>query len=165
MNDLAKERMASNNPKSMYFDLENYLVNLERGQLPYTPAIGIMMQLHRRLLDIQEQTLPALVLTHKHRAELFRQTLDDLSYSVLPYRSSNALTALLCHGFVATDIVEELRNDYNVIVAPNAGELQSKVFRIAHIGAQDDAGVQRLIEGLRAITFRKQTYPSKGKTN
>lgn len=153
MNDRAIKRLANRTPKSLYFNLQDYLVNQERGQLPYTPAIGIMIQLHRRLSDIQDQTLSALVLTHKKRAEAFRQTLDDLSFSILPKRSSNALTALLCDGFIATDIVEELHKQYNIIVAPNGGELKASVFRIAHMGAQNAAGAQRLDEALRAIAL------------
>ena len=152
MNDRALERLAINDPRSMYFNLEDYLVNQERGQSPYTPAVGIMMQLHRRLLDIQDQTLSSLVNTHKQRAEYFRHSLEDLCLSVLPERPSNSLTALSCDSFAATDIVETLRRRYNIVVAPNGGGLSSRVFRVSHMGAQNDADVDHLIEALKAIT-------------
>jgi aspartate aminotransferase-like enzyme len=55
MNDSAKARLLRGPPKSMYFDLGNYLANQERGQVPYTPAIGLLMQLHQRLVDIRQK--------------------------------------------------------------------------------------------------------------
>ena len=40
-------------PKSLYFRLEDYLVNAKRGQTPYTPAISVMLQLRKRLDEIK----------------------------------------------------------------------------------------------------------------
>jgi len=49
MNEQAKEKMADCEVKSLYFDLKDYLKNQKRGQMPYTPAIGIFFVFHRRL--------------------------------------------------------------------------------------------------------------------
>lgn len=154
MNQRAKARCLRGPPKSMYFNLKNYLANQQRGQLPYTPAIGLMMQLHQRLLDIRRETLPALVLRHQHRSELFRWVIKDhafAAFTVLPARPSNALTALSCEGLDAFEVVEELRNRHNIVVASSSGNLKSRVIRIAHMGAQDDADVASLIKALRGI--------------
>ena len=153
MNQRAMDRLVRGTPKSLYFNLPDYLADQQRGQLPYTPAIGLMMQLHQRLLDIQQQTLPTLVLKHKQRAESLRRAIEDLAFDVLPFRSSNSMTALSCDGLDASKVVEELRNRYNIVVAPNGGDLKSKVFRIAHMGAQEDADLTSLIAALRGITF------------
>ncbi len=151
MNHRGITRLNGGTPNSLYFNLKDYLTNQERGQLPYTPAIGLMMQLHQRLLDIRQQTLPALVEVHKQRAESFRRGLGDLPFDILPARSSNAMTALSCIGLDAYAVVEELRIRYNIIAAPNSGHLKSKVFRIAHMGAQEDADVTSLITALKSI--------------
>ncbi|WP_298869053.1 alanine--glyoxylate aminotransferase family protein [uncultured Gimesia sp.] len=153
MNQRAMARLARGKPKSLYFNLKDYLTNQQRGQLPYTPAIGLMLQLHQRLLDIQQQTLPALVLQHQQRAESFRRGIEDLAFDVSPFRSSNAMTALSCEGQDASETVEALRNRYNIIVAPNGGDLKSKLFRISHMGAQDDDDLTSLIRALRGIAF------------
>ena len=151
MNDRAIARLARRSPKSLYFNLNAYLTNQQRGQLPYTPAIGLMMQLHQRLKDIQQGTIPALVRRHEQRAESFRQAIEDLPFDVLPFRSSNAMTALSCNGLDAFQVVEELRSRHNIVVAPSGGDLKSKVIRVAHMGAQDDADVTSLIAALRGI--------------
>jgi aspartate aminotransferase-like enzyme len=163
MNDRAIRKLSETSPRTMYFDLKNYLANQERGQLPYTPAIGIMMQLHQRLIDIQSETLPALWFTHKSRADYFRQAIGSLNFTVFPCRPSNALTALLCKGSVAKNIVEELRIKHNIIVAPNGGDLSLDVFRVAHLGAQNPELVDILVEALDDVTSSSQSIPTKRK--
>ena len=157
MNEVAETRLRRGIPKSLYFGLGNYLANQQRGQSPYTPAISLMLQLHRRLLDIQDQTLPALVLEHQERAESFRAVLADpelSAFRVLPARSSNAMTAIWCDGVDAEEVVEELRIHHDIVVAPSGGTLKSHVIRIAHMGAQKDADVAILISALRGISSR-----------
>ena len=141
--------------RTLYFDLKNYLDNQERGQMPYTPAIGLMMQLHQRLLDIQEQSLPALVSSHKHRAEAFRNAIADLPFRVLPSRSSDAMTALSCIDFDATTLVEALKVRHGILVAPSGGALKSKLIRISHMGAQDARDLRVLVPALKALSADK----------
>lgn len=138
-------------PVGLYFNLRDYLTNQERGQLPYTPAIGLMMQLRQRLLDIQHQTLAVLVAQHEQRAESFRRALEDLPFGLTPSRSSNAMTALSCDDLDAFQVAEDLRTQHKIIVAKNGGHLRTKVFRVAHMGAQDEADLARLIIALRGI--------------
>lgn len=154
MNDAAKARLVRGPPQSMYFDLANYLANQERGQFPYTPAIGLLMQLHQRLVDIRRETLPESVLRHQKRAESFRRIINEpefAAFSILPARSSNAMTALSCERLDAFEVVEELRISHNIVVAPSGGELKSRVVRIAHMGAQEENDVATLVSALRGI--------------
>ena len=139
-------------PKGLYFNLKDYLANQLRGQSPYTPAIGLMLQLHRRLADIQRQTLPALIEQHRQRAGHFRDAILGLDFTVLPSRCSNAMTALLCEGMDACEVVERLRDHFGIIVAPGAGALKSRAIRIAHMGAQRPADVAVLVEALADIS-------------
>ena len=71
---------------------------------------------------------------------------------MLPFRSSNAMTSLSCNGLDAFQIVRELRTHHNIVVAPSGGQLKSKVIRIAHMGAQDDADLKSLVTALQGIT-------------
>lgn len=157
MNETAQARLHLGAPRSMYCDLAKYLADQERGQVPYTPAIGLFMQLHQRLLDIQEQTLAGSVQMHRQRAVSFRRAIGHPAFapfSVLPARSSNAMTALWCEGVNAFDVVEELRVRYNIMIAPSGGDLKSRVIRIAHMGAQQEVDVENLVAALRDIAFR-----------
>lgn len=151
---LARLESDQSRPKSLYFNLRSYLQNQQRGQLPFTPAIGVMLQLHARLKDIQEQTLPALILQHQQRAESFRQAVRSLNFDIFPARSSNAMTALSCRNLDASEVAAELSDRYHLIVAPSGGELKSKVIRISHMGDQDPADVRRLVSALGEINAK-----------
>ena len=148
-------------PKSLYFDLNNYLENQKRGQLPYTPAIGIMLQLHARLDDIHEQSTKALVSQHKERAECFRKSIQEMAFDIFPARSSNAITALSCRDLDALEVAAELRDRYHLIVASNGGDLKSKVIRVSHMGDQDPADVRRLTSAFGEISARANPINTK----
>ena len=155
MNERALDRLDRTTPRSLYFNIKDYLANQQRGQLPYTPAIGLMLQLHQRLLDIEERTLSALVTQHAQRAMTFRRALAGLPFSIFPSRSSNAMTALTCEGHDAIQVVETLRVHHHIVAAPNGGSLKSTVFRIAHMGAQRDADQAHLLTALESFAGTK----------
>lgn len=150
MSNQALSQLKKANPKTLYFNLKDYLTNQERGQLPYTPAICLLQQLHQRLFDIKKITLSALILQHEKRASFFRESIMDLPFRILPSRQSNAMTALWCDNFSAFTIVQMLR-DYNIEVAPNGGKLKDKVFRISHMGSQCNSDIVELVHRLKDL--------------
>jgi aspartate aminotransferase-like enzyme len=140
-------------PKTMYLDLQDYLTNQERGQSPYTPAIVLLLQLHQRLLDIQQRTLSEIVGQHAQRSADFREALIDLPFSILPARQSNAMTALLCNDMDAVRVVEDLRTNHAIEVAPSGGSLKHKLIRISHMGAQDHSDMDSIVGALGEVVF------------
>lgn len=148
MNERAMDRLAMREPKSLYLNLSRYLNNQKRGQLPYTPAIGVMLQLHQRLLDIQNETIAVSVTKHHERAKFFRAAINGLAFSNAPFRPSSALTALICHDLDATELVHELASKHGIIVAPSGGHLKSKLVRISHMGAQKETDIEYLVAAL-----------------
>ncbi len=157
MNTRAMARLKQAKPKTLYFNLQDYLTNQERGQLPYTPAIGILQQLHRRLLDIKAATLSEIILQHKRRADAFRYGINGCSVQILSTRQSNAITALWCKDSNAIEIVQMLRSVYSIEVTPNGDDLQHSVFRVGHMGDQSDLLITELINGLKT-TINKLSH-------
>ena len=49
----ALARVAANTPQCMYFDLKDALANQYRGQTPFTPAVGTLLQINARLKAIE----------------------------------------------------------------------------------------------------------------
>ena len=49
----AVERIYANRPACYYLDLKAALKNGERGQTPFTPAVGILIQINARLNQIK----------------------------------------------------------------------------------------------------------------
>ena len=160
MGQRALARLSQRSPKSLYLNLQSYLENQERGQMPYTPAIGLLVQLHQRLEDIRRLGLMDLCLDHKSRAIRFRKAVQDLPFQNLPDRPSNAVTALICKTMKAFELVDTLRHEYHIEVAPSGGILKDKLFRVSHMGNQEDRDMKELVSGLKNIVrSNARTHP------
>ena len=152
MNEQAKEKIAKCNVKSLYFDLKDYLKNQERGQMPYTPAIGIFLMLHQRLADIQKIGLQKVIDAHKDLANYFRTKIEALPLSMFSKTPSNGLTAVQCEKDIsAFDIVQQMDNKFNTYLTSNGGGLKDKVFRVSHMGDQTKEEIDILIKNLSTI--------------
>ncbi len=158
MGDRALARLESIQPRTIYMNVREYLANQRRGQMPFTPAIGLFLQLHQRLRDIREMTLDRLVRQHQTKAREFREALKSLPLGTLPARPSNAMTAVTCGKFGAHDIVHALRTEYAIEVAPNGGSLKSRIFRVSHMGEHHPEDVRALVVGLEKITARSPVH-------
>jgi len=162
MSTRAQARLKKATPKTLYLNLQDYLKNQERGQLPYTPAINLLLQLHQRLLDIKAATLPAIILQHKKRADRFRHDIKGYPLKILSSRHSNAMTALRCQEPHAVEIVKMLRDDYQIDVTPNGGHLRDHVFRVSHMGNPSDTDITELMTGLKAVIGTVSHLKQKG---
>lgn len=149
----ALERVEKNNPKCMYFDLKDALKNQERGQTPFTPAVGTLLQIHARLKEIEVNGgVASEIAKVKALAEDFRGRIKDLPLRIVSERMSNAVTPLSqTNGMSAYDIFLKLKDEYGIWICPNGGELKDKVFRVGHIGALTVADNDILIDALRCV--------------
>lgn len=145
----AVERVCSREVKSMYFNLKDALKNGERGQTPFTPAVGILRQINARLKEIEaaggveseNQRIAAM-------AADFREKIKDLPFTIVSQSLSNAVTPLHPHNVSAYDIFLKLKDEYNIWVCPNGGDMADKVFRVGHLGALTPADNTTLVAAL-----------------
>jgi len=150
LNQNAKEKLKEKTSRSYYFDISEYLDNQDRGQMPFTPAIGIFMMLHERLQNIQELGIESAITQHIKISNHFREGIKKLSFSIFPNTPSNALTSIKCHkGINAFELVKKLSEDFNCIVAPCAGDLKQDVFRVSHSGDQSFKDVNFLLYAIK----------------
>lgn len=131
----AIDRVASNDPGCMYLDLRSALKNGERGQTPFTPAVGTLLQINKRLNLIAENGGPSAEIERVSvLARDFRSRISDIPLEQASPAPSNAVTILHPLNASARDIFAVLKDDYGIWVCPNGGELADKVFRVGHIG-------------------------------
>lgn len=132
----ALERVAKNNPKCLYLDLKDALKNQERGQTPFTPAVGTLLQINARLREIEAGGgVAAEVAKARSMAECFRSRIADLPLEIVSESLSNAVTPLHpTNGMSAYDIFLKLKDEHGIWVCPNGGELKDQVFRVGHMG-------------------------------
>ena len=138
--------------KSYYFDLKEYLINGERGQTPYTPAVSIMMQLHARLQELSSKGYSFWVNECRVQAVHFREEIKSSCFSLFANAPSNAVTALSCKKckYTAIEVVQKLE-EKGLLVTPNGGNLANIVFRVGHMGCLNVGSYDELIESINSI--------------
>lgn len=151
----AVERVCSREVKSMYFNLKDALKNGERGQTPFTPAVGILRQINARLREIEQAG--GVESENRRMAELaadFRSKIADMPFSIVSQSLSNAVTPLHTHNVSAYDIFLRLKDEYGIWICPNGGDMADKVFRVGHLGAITTDDNTTLVEALKDMQRR-----------
>lgn len=135
LSNRAVERIEGNNVRSLYLDLKSALKNAERGQTPFTPAVGTLLQIHARLKAIEAMGgVEAETAKIAALAADFRSRIADLPVTICSEALSNAVTPLMTHNCSAYDVFTILKDEYGIWVCPNGGAYQDKIFRVGHIG-------------------------------
>ena len=150
----AVARVEANNPHCLYLDLRSALRDQLRGQTPFTPAVGVLLQINARLREIDTMGGVACETSRiAALADYFRHRLAGLPVEICSRRMSNAMTPLHpMNGRSAYDIFQTLKDEYGIWVCPNGGDLRDRVFRVGHIGALTTSDYDKLIVALKMVT-------------
>lgn len=151
----ALARVEAGKTKSMYLDLKNALKNGERGQTPFTPAVGTLRQINARLRQIDRSGgVEAEIARTAARAAYFRAQIVDLPFELVSESPTNAVTPLHPTTASAYDIFTVLKDEYGIWVCPNGGELRDTVFRVGHIGDLNEQDYDTLVAAFRDLQKR-----------
>lgn len=151
----ALERVDKSNPKCMYLNLKSALKDGERGQTPFTPAVGILRQINARLKEIKANGGVEYE-TEKiaNLAKYFRQKISTLPFDIVSESMSNAVTPLHPRNVSAYSIFTTLKDEYGIWVCPNGGDLKDTVFRVGHIGALTKEDYDKLLDAFKDMQNR-----------
>lgn len=151
----AIDRVNNANVKSMYFNLSDVLKNMERGQTPFTPAVGILRQINARLKEIEKAGgAEAEINRVASQAKDFRDKIKDLPFEFVSQSPANGVTSVHPKNGDAYKIFEILKDEYNIWVCPNGGDLKNTVFRVGHIGYLNHNDNTTLIMALKDMQKR-----------
>lgn len=155
LDEAALERVRAVKVKSMYFDLNDAIVNMERGQTPFTPAVGILLQINARLHEIENHGgADAEIQRVAAQAQDFRDKAKRFPFEFVSESPANGVTPVHpIHGD-AYEIFLKLKDEYGIWVCPNGGELKNTVFRVGHIGAITHDDNTTLINALNDLKTR-----------
>ena len=148
---LYEERVCTNVVESMYLDFKLYVKNFERGQTPFTPAIGIVYQLHEMLALILNEGIENKISSTKALADHFREHMQNINIEIPKYPLSNALTPLVFNKINAITVYEKLCAEYGFYVNPN-GYLADKLCRVGHLGNIKKSDLTLLALALGEVT-------------
>lgn len=151
----AVERVQHNHVRSMYFDLNDALKNMERGQTPFTPAVGILIQINARLKEIKEiGGADAEVARVASQASDFREKIRQLPFDLVSESPANGVTPVHPRNASAYEVFLHLKDEYNIWICPNGGDLKDKIFRVGHIGYLNHDDNTTLVNAFRDLMNR-----------
>ena len=149
------ERVANSKAKTMYFNLKDALLNQERGQTPFTPAVGILLQINERLKEIKcRGGADAEIARVALQAEDFRVKIKELPFEFVSESPANGVTSIHPVTANAYNIFLTLKDEYGIWVCPNGGDMKETVFRVGHIGALTHEDNDTLINAMKDMQKR-----------
>jgi len=135
----------SKNPR-YYFDLRKERKNAVKGESAYTPAVALVAGLGAALDYIAgqahgdlEKGREALVNNAIVNAEATRAGLVSLGFTLFaPTAPAAAATAVAVpEGMDSGAVVKALKSKFALVTANGQGEMQGRIFRVAHLGFFD----------------------------
>ncbi len=149
----------SKNPR-YYFDLRKERKNAVKGESAYTPAVALVAGLGAALdynagqagSDL-EKGRDALIDNAQVNAEATRAGLVALGFTLFaPTAPAAAATAVAVpEGMDSGTVVKALKAKFAAIVANGQGEMQGKIFRVAHLGYFDYLDTVALLGAMEHI--------------
>lgn len=145
------KRVMQNSPATLYFDFKDYDRNILRGQTPFTPAVGIMYEIHDFLLYLKEKGIDRHLAEIDERARYFRNRLSEIGGRTPDYPMSNAITPVIFDRPIARTLYLELAEKYGMVVNPTGGSMEEYQIRVSHIGDLSLGDYDELIEAMKEI--------------
>ncbi|MBE5885004.1 MAG: alanine--glyoxylate aminotransferase family protein [Lachnospiraceae bacterium] len=147
---IIEERVNKKIVRSMYFDFKDYIYNFQRGQTPFTPAVGVFIEFYNMIKYIQSIGIENKIEETRVRAMKFREKAQELGFEIPKFEKSNALTPILFEekGKLVYSILKE---KYGYIVTPSGGEFAERILRVGHIGNLNDEDGLQLLNAMRKV--------------
>ena len=141
-----------------YFDLRRYREGYAEGNHPFTPSIGLYIQLAEAMRMIRHETIEGMWRRHAWLARATQAGVRALGLELFAERPSNVLTAVkIPKGVEAETILGTMRDDLGVTIAGGQEELQGKIMRIGHLGYVDRFDILAAISALE-IALKRSGY-------
>jgi len=135
LSERAQAALKTSNLPKYYFDLKKALKSYEKNDTPYTPAVSLIVGLKDALVAINNDGIENMWARYKKMSIATQEAAKALGLEVFSKRPSSSLTAICAPaGLNAKELVKKMRKEYGISIAAGQGELEEKIFRIAHMG-------------------------------
>ncbi|MBQ8070224.1 MAG: alanine--glyoxylate aminotransferase family protein [Bacteroidales bacterium] len=140
------------NHRGYYWDFDDNLSNLKRGQTPFSPATILFLQLNARLRQLREQGgEDANISRIRHSAEVFRSLCAKYGWEVPAEVKSNAITGFQTKDTAERKIFRGLIDKYDTYIMPGG---KPGFYRVSHMGLQTDKELEELAERIHEFEPR-----------
>ncbi|MDD4182793.1 MAG: alanine--glyoxylate aminotransferase family protein [Candidatus Omnitrophica bacterium] len=135
VSEKAKGFMAKSTLPKYYFSLAKALKAYEKNDTPFTPGVNLIVGLKTSIALVKKDGIENMWANFKKMSLAAQAAAQALGLQVFSKCPSSSLTAIVApSGINAKDVVKKLRKEYGVSIAAGQGELEQKIFRIAHMG-------------------------------
>lgn len=147
--DFYNKKIKNKKPINLYLNINEHLKDMQRGQTPNTPAVGIILELADRVERINNAEEE--VLRVEQNAKYFRKLALENGLKLPSYPISNAVTPIIIEKGNANEIFNYLKDKYDIFVNPTGGLLSDKILRISHLENLKKEDYDDLIEKMKEV--------------
>ncbi|MEN3013726.1 MAG: alanine--glyoxylate aminotransferase family protein [Endomicrobiia bacterium] len=143
----------SNLPK-FYLDFKKMRKSIENKETPFTPAVSLVVALHKAIEMIKEKTLEKIWQDTEKLAVATREAIKAMGLRIFCDEAhiSNIVTPIsMPEGIDGQKIVRVLREDFGISIAGGQDRLKGKIVRIAHMGYIDKFDLIVALSGLEVV--------------
>ncbi|MDE3040828.1 MAG: alanine--glyoxylate aminotransferase family protein [Nitrospirota bacterium] len=147
------ERMRGYPRRSIYLHLTHYVDDQGGGTIPFTPAVQVYYAFDEALNELMEEGVAKRIQRYKKVATLIRDRMTKLGVKpvLTPDKQSNTITAYhLPEGLTYQSMHDKLKEQGYVIYS-GQGQLESKIFRVANMGALTEAQLVGFLDAFERI--------------
>lgn len=117
-----------------YFDIKRYKKTLDKQDVPWTPAITLVIGLKKGLSIIENEGVDNFIARHRKNAEFVRSEAKKLGLELYSKSPSYAVTAInIPEGIDGGAVVKALKAK-GITFAGGQDSLKGKIVRVAHMG-------------------------------
>ncbi|MDB4210957.1 aminotransferase class V-fold PLP-dependent enzyme [Ascidiaceihabitans sp.] len=135
-----------------YVDLNTYKESIKTGQTPYTPAIGVILELADMFKMIRSIGYDDWLNQVKKRAQYFRSIISA-EWTIPKHELSNFMTPILLpknSNMTVKSILSNLSEIHGVEITPIGGPYRNKMLRISHVGNHTISETSKLAKYLNS---------------
>lgn len=157
----AEAHIAEVHPRSLYFDLKNYIVHQDKGTIPFTPCVPGMYTLDRALDELIEETVEKRIDTYRARAAYLRRELVALGLELYLKEEllSNSITTFKLPKNTTYDALHDALKADGFVIYAGQGKLASEIFRVANMGHVPMEAYADLVTSIRRFLERRGDAP------
>ena len=136
-------------PRSLYWDLKQWIKTEINGNTPFTPSINLMPALQQSLIEIENTGLENIWAETARKAHAFRAAAEAMNLEIFAETPANSLTVLRLPPKITDKmLIEALEKETGFRLAGGQEELKGSVIRISHMGAVGFEDLRNVLEPL-----------------
>ena len=124
--------------QSYYFSLVREVDGQKKGQTGFTPSVPHVRALDVALSMIEKEGKPELFARHRKLQKIAREGLQKMRLKLFNRDDEATIGITVSHSPSGVEVkswIQELRTKHDLWLAGGQGELEGKIFRLAHFGA------------------------------